>query len=170
MQTTTDPTIGQQRLVPRSDAITFYESRFYMLSNFSAFTVRFGDWTWPTSEHAYQAAKFLDAVDRIDILQEQSPHAAKKRAQAMKDKVRDDWEAVKLGVMYRICQAKMQQHSYIEHMLFETGDKELIEASPKDAFWGWGPNKDGQNHLGKIWMRLRNELRPAAAAQPSDED
>ncbi len=46
----------------------------------------------------------------------------------------------------------------------ETGDRELIESSPIDSFWGWGPNKDGQNHLGKIWMKLRDEWNTRAPA------
>jgi predicted NAD-dependent protein-ADP-ribosyltransferase YbiA (DUF1768 family) len=35
----------------------------------------------------------------------------------------------------------------------------LVEDSPKDDFWGWGPNKDGCNQLGKVWMKLRGEDR-----------
>ncbi len=38
-------------------------------------------------------------------------------------------------------------------------DLDIVEDSPKDDFWGWGPNRDGRNELGKIWMRLRSELR-----------
>ena len=42
--------------------------------------------------------------------------------------------------------------------LIETGDCELIESSLIDSFWGWGPNKDGANHLGRVWMTLRDEF------------
>ncbi len=35
----------------------------------------------------------------------------------------------------------------------------IVEYSPVDAYWGWGPRKNGQNHLGKLWMKLRDELR-----------
>jgi hypothetical protein len=51
------------------------------------------------------------------------------------------------------------QHEYIQQKLFETGDLLIVEDSPKDGFWGWGPQRDGRNELGKIWMRLRDELR-----------
>ena len=37
-------------------------------------------------------------------------------------------------------------------------NKLIVEDSPKDDCWGWGPNKDGRNELGKIWMRLREEI------------
>lgn len=40
-----------------------------------------------------------------------------------------------------------------------TGDRELIEDSWRDDFWGWGPNRDGKNMLGKLWMEVRAELQ-----------
>ena len=49
--------------------------------------------------------------------------------------------------------------SYIQKKLVESGEREIIENSPEDDFWGWGPNKDGQNEMGKLWMKLREELK-----------
>lgn len=42
----------------------------------------------------------------------------------------------------------------------ESGYKnlKLIEDSWRDSYWGWGPNKDGNNHLGKLWMEVRKEV------------
>lgn len=25
--------------------------------------------------------------------------------------------------------------------------------------WGWGFERNGENHLGKIWMKIRDELK-----------
>lgn len=47
---------------------------------------------------------------------------------------------------------------YNEQKLLEILDEEIVEDSPKDALWGWGENRDGCNELGKIRMKLRNEL------------
>jgi len=44
-------------------------------------------------------------------------------------------------------------------VLLTTGDRELIEDSWWDSFWGWGADQRGQNMLGKLWMKLRAELR-----------
>jgi predicted NAD-dependent protein-ADP-ribosyltransferase YbiA (DUF1768 family) len=44
---------------------------------------------------------------------------------------------------------------YVKKKLIESGDKELIENSWRDTYWGWGENRDGENHLGKIWMEIR---------------
>ena len=41
---------------------------------------------------------------------------------------------------------------------FQTGKRKIIEDSPKDNFWGWGGKRNGKNELGKIWMKLRDEI------------
>lgn len=139
--------------------IGFYESEYYFLSNFSAFAVEWKGKVWMTSEHAYQAAKFTDEDIQQEIFNTRSAHDAKKCAQSHKDNARSDWAEIKLSIMKDICRHKLQQNEYIQKKLIQSGDKVLIETSHKDAYWGWGPNKDGENHLGKIWMELREELK-----------
>lgn len=90
---------------------------------------------------------------------QKSAHQAMKLAQSMPEEYREDWPTYKLEVMKEICRAKLHQHGYIKRKLLETGNEQLVESSPIDSFWGWGPNKDGENHLGRIWMELREELR-----------
>lgn len=140
--------------------ITFYELKYYMFSNFSSFAVEFDYRLWPTSEHAYQAMKFTDFDLQEAVRSERSAHTAMKLAQSMPEKYRDDWDKVKVDWMLLICRAKLEQHPYIQKKLLETGDRRLVESSPIDPFWGWGPNKDGENHLGRVWMTLRDELKP----------
>ena len=67
--------------------------------------------------------------------------------------------------MKSILRAKADQHEYVRRKLLATGDRELIEDSWRDDFWGWGPNRDGKNMLGKLWMEVRDELR--ASSLPS---
>ncbi len=143
------------------DQILFYERKYYFFSNFSAFAVEWRGTVWMTAEHAYQAAKFSDETIVNAIRDARSAHDTKKIAQANRDKTRPDWQKVKLGFMEEIVRAKLLQYPYIREMLLESGDAEIIEDSPKDSFWGWGPDRQGQNHLGKIWMKLRAELRTA---------
>lgn len=59
---------------------------------------------------------------------------------------------------------KASAHEYVSRKLEQTGDRELVENSWRDAFWGWGPNRNGQNMLGKLWMEIRAERRAQAAA------
>lgn len=60
--------------------------------------------------------------------------------------------------MEDICRHKLAQHAYVRAKLLQTGNRPLVEDSPYDAKWGWGPNRDGRNELGQVWMRLRAEL------------
>jgi ribA/ribD-fused uncharacterized protein len=140
--------------------IGFYERRFYCFSNFSSFSVEWRNRLWQTSEHAYQAAKFMDKNPEIveEIYNSKSAHDSKKIAcEKYKDNVCFDWDSKKIQIMEEICLAKLQQHKFIQKRLIQTKNKEIIEDSPKDNFWGWGSDKKGRNELGKIWMRLRDE-------------
>lgn len=143
------------------DKVLFYEGRWYFFSNFSSFAIYWRGRWWATVEHAYQAAKFSDTAIAEAIHQATSAHATKQIAKANIDKVRTDWHDIKLDVMEDLLRAKLTQHSYIRERLLATGDAKIVEDSPKDSFWGRGPNGRGLNHLGKLWMKLREELRSA---------
>lgn len=147
--------------------VFFYEQDFYVLSNFSAFRLLWNDIDFDTSEHAYHCEKF-DYESKVfyEIRHAQSAHEAFKLAEHYKHRRRSDWDDVRVGIMRGILRAKADQHEYVRRKLLATGDRELIEDSWRDDFWGWGQNRDGQNMLGKLWMEVRAELR-AAASQPA---
>jgi ribA/ribD-fused uncharacterized protein len=148
------------------DQVFFYEHDFYVLSNFSAFNLEWEGMTFQTSEAAYHWEKFACEHDddtrngvALAIYEAPSAHAAFKIAEAQKHLRRPDWDDVKVDIMLGILRAKAEQHEYVRRKLLATGDRELIEDSWRDSFWGWGPNRDGQNMLGKLWMQVRAELR-----------
>lgn len=140
--------------------IGFYEREFYPFSNFSSFQVRWKGRLWPTSEHAYQAAHFFKTAPKLveKICKAKSAHEAFEIANANADKDRKDWKDKKLAIMEDIVRHKLKQNPYVMRKLLQTGKKYLVEDSPKDAFWGWGPKRNGRNELGKIWMKLRSEI------------
>ena len=138
--------------------IFFYEHEYYVFSNFSSFQLEWKGILWMTSEHAYHSEKFEDNELIEQLKNTRSAHDAMKLAYTNKDKYRKDWDDIKLKVMKDILRAKIEQHPYVKKKLLQSGDKELIEDSWRDSYWGWGPNKDGQNNLGKIWMELRGEI------------
>lgn len=139
--------------------VFFYEQDFYVLSNFSAFTLLWGGIRYDTSEAAYHIEKFPDRPDiRNAIRNAPSAHEAFKVAERNKAHRRQDWDAVKVDVMRAILRTKVDQHEYVRRKLLATGDRELIEDSWRDDFWGWGPNRNGQNMLGKLWMEVRAEV------------
>lgn len=150
--------------------VFFYEQDFYVLSNFSSFRLNWAHIDFDTSEHAYHFMKFCpqigqDTAEQWNVRQEimcaRSAHEAFKIAESKKHLRRPDWDEVKVGVMRDLVRAKANQHEYVRRKLLETGDRELIEDSWRDDFWGWGANRDGQNTLGKVWMEIRAELRAA---------
>lgn len=142
-----------------NDPIFFYEHEFYVFSNFSSFKLLWKGRDYMTSEHAYHSEKFEDETIKEEIMQTRSAHDVYTLAQEHKPLRRSDWDDVKLGIMKDILHAKVAQHSYVKKKLLESGDRTLVEDSWRDDFWGWGPNKDGQNHLGKLWMEVREEVR-----------
>jgi ribA/ribD-fused uncharacterized protein len=167
-----DQCFKDQFLSINSHVIGFYERQFYFLSNFSSFSVEFEGVLYPTSEHAYQSQKFLirDSVTGailnhelydifLNIWLAKSAHDALKIARKNKSKIRSDWDDIKVDVMESICLAKAQQHEYIQKKLLMTEDRYLVEDSYVDSFWGWGPDRQGGNKLGEIWMRIRDRLR-----------
>lgn len=150
------------------DIVGFYEREFYVFSNFSSFQIDWKGRHWPTSEHAYQASHFFETAPELVelILQAPSAHEAFKIAKSNSEKVPEDWEAVKVEVMYDICKQKLLQNPYVYRKLLQTGDLAIVEDSPKDSFWGWGKTKNGRNELGKIWMKLRSELKSGELQRP----
>jgi ribA/ribD-fused uncharacterized protein len=146
--------------------VYFYEQDFYVLSNFSAFSLVWKGRTFPTSEHAYHWEKFsggdAEYSIRYCIRHAPSAHEAFKIAERCKRDRRPEWDEVKVDTMREILRAKVEQHEYVRRKLLATGDRELIEDSWRDDFWGWGPNRNGKNMLGKLWMEIRADLRHEA--------
>jgi hypothetical protein len=155
---------GENRLTLDTERqVFFYEQDFYVLSNFSSFRLDWNRRDFDTAEAAYHWAKFPESARvRTEIMHASSAHEAFKIAQENKAVRRPDWDDVRVGIMLDILRAKAAQHEYVRRKLLATEDRELVENSWRDAFWGWGPNRDGQNMLGKLWMQVRAELR----AQP----
>jgi len=143
-------------------AIKFYTPRFYVFNNFSAHAIEVEGRLFPTSEHAYQAAKCTDPQGQEAIRNARSPHQAKVLANETYKAARDpDWGSKKVAVLEEILRAKLAQHPEAQEALRESGDEDIIEDSPTDYFWGEGADGSGQNMLGKLWMKLRDENRPS---------
>lgn len=142
------------------DRVSFYEQDFYVLSNFSSFRIRWKGRSFDTSEAAYHWEKFPDRADiQFNIEAADSAHEAFKLAERLARFRRSDWDDVKVDIMREILRAKVDQHEYVRRKLLATGDRELVENSWRDDFWGWGPKRDGKNMLGILWMEIRAELR-----------
>ncbi|ALB41394.1 MULTISPECIES: NADAR domain-containing protein [Nostocales] len=131
-------------------------------SNFSPHGIDVEGTYWPTVEHYYQGQKFVGSPDApiIPLIHAApTPEEAAALGRCPSRCLRPDWELVKTQVMRRAVFKKFITHPDIREILLITGDEMLIENSPTDCFWGCGANHTGENHLGKILMSVRAEIR-----------
>ncbi len=145
----------------QSNPILFYGTKdFYgCFSNFSPHWIKLDSQSWPTSEHYFQAQKFVGTPHEDAIRLASSPKQAAQMGRDRKRPLRADWEDVKDDVMRRAVRAKFEQHEEIRQILLGTGDAEIIENAPGDYYWGIGTRGDGKNMLGIILMEVRAELQ-----------
>jgi len=135
------------------------------LSNFYPCPVTYGGQTFPSSENAYQAAKFPNRTDRLNFYGVTA--AASKKLGRKAPLIPEEWDKVKLDIMREIVFNKFLKNEDLRLKLLETGDKYLEETNSwKDMFWGvHSPSsniekkhsilKIGKNELGMILMGVR---------------
>jgi len=136
--------------------ITSFRDAHRFLSNFYLAPVEFEREIYPSSEHAFQAAKTVDAEDRRIIREEKSPGKAKRLGQQIT--LRDGWEEMKVWVMEEIVKNKFENNADLRILLLRTGNAKLVEENTwGDKIWGVYDG-EGENWLGKILMKVREEL------------
>jgi len=142
-------------------SIKFYKTKepYGCFSNFSPHAITLDDRIWVTTEHYFQAQKYIDTPRYDLIANSESPRIAANLGRDRSIPLRPDWEQVKDGVMLKCVREKVKQHPEIMRILMSTGDAEIIEDSPIDYYWGCGKDGTGKNMLGKIFMIIRSELR-----------
>lgn len=119
---------------------------------------------------AMKAAYFGDHKIHDEIMSTISP--AKQKALGRQVKPFDDkeWDRVCENFVFMGNLAKFRQNPGLARILLDTGDRELVEASPYDRIWGIGLKEDdpraldksqwnGTNRLGKVLMEVRETLR-----------
>lgn len=141
--------------------ITFYgtKDQYGCFSNFSAHPIQLDGKEWPTTEHYFQAQKFVGTPHEERIRVATSPLIAARMGRERSRPLRADWESVKDDVMRRAVLAKFSQHETARETLLGTGDAEIIENAPRDYYWGCGSKGTGQNKLGQILVEVREMLR-----------
>lgn len=147
----------------QSMTIYFYKVNepYGCFSNFSPHAIELYGMYWRTVEHYYQAQKFVgtgDAALSALIHDAPTPTEAAALGRDCTRQIRPDWEQVKIQVMREAVLKKFLTHADIAAILISTGEQLIVENSQTDYYWGWGRDKTGQNHLGKILMSVRQEI------------
>lgn len=157
---------GGEQLTPPAGTtdIYFYTSKpnFKELNNFYVARFTLDDKEWPTVEHYFQAAKFEGNPEYQEkIRKAPTPAAAKKLGSVDTIPMRQNWDTHRIKVMRKAIEAKFSQNESLKALLLSTGNRNLVEASPTDTFWGIGKSKKGQNMLGKLLMEYRDKASSA---------
>jgi ribA/ribD-fused uncharacterized protein len=141
------------------EKIGCFRDKYRFLSNFWKCPFIIDDKIYITNEHYYQSMKARSERSRKRIRDADTPYLAKKRGRSVN--IREDWEEVKVDIMRKGLKAKFTQNESLKQKLLKTGDAYLEEGNDwGDTFWGVDLDTGkGQNHLGKMLMKLRDDLR-----------
>ena len=145
----------------QQEVIKFYavHETYGVFSNFALYPIQLKGKRWPTSEHYFQAQKFVGTPQETTIRKAVSPMKAAELGRSRTYKIRQNWDNIKENVMYDALKAKFTQHQELREILLSTQEKILIEHTENDGYWGDGGDGTGKNRLGKLLMRLRKELK-----------
>lgn len=58
--------------------------------------------------------------------------------------------------MYDGLKLKFTTHADLKKQLLDTGDRQIIQHTRNDKYWGDGGNGTGKNRLGILLMKLRD--------------
>lgn len=142
--------------------ISSFRANYYFLSNFYPCSVRYNDITFPSVEHAFQAAKSNDPYYQQRVAGAKDARTAK--AMGRQCQLRSDWEQVKTSIMVGLLEQKFAPGSDLATALIDTSPSILLEGNTwHDNYWGSCTCRDckympGQNMLGKLLMARRAVL------------
>lgn len=145
-----------------SPSIEHFRGQWAFLSNFFPAVLVWDGMTFPTGEHAFNAGKTLDPGQRRWIAAAPTPREAKIRGRSVE--LRDGWDVkARYEVMAEVLYAKFACRAERTEMLLSTGTRLLVEGNDwHDTHWGVCSCRNhgwGDNHLGRLLMELREELR-----------
>jgi N-glycosidase YbiA len=142
-------------------ATYFYKTNdeYGCFSNFSKHGFELEGKYWITSEHYFQAQKFVGTESEEQVRLSSTPMEAADMGRDRSKPLRKDWEEVKDDIMRRAVLEKFKANNDAKKILLSTGEEEIIEKTTKDYYWGCGEDGTGKNMLGKILMETRDILR-----------
>ena len=144
---------------PDSSAITSFRGPYRFLSNFYRMGLVLDGAFYPSAEHAFQAFKAATPESHAYI--QGAPNPRESKARGRQCVLRPEWAdpSFRLAVMLRVLYAKFDHHT-LRQQLLATGDRVLVEGNTwGDRYWGQCPIGQGQNHLGRLLMQVRQDLR-----------
>ncbi len=152
-----DPEYEKAMREGKINMIDSFTGQYRFLSNFYLCRVRYMSIPYRSAEHAYQVSKTNKSSERRAIRQVRTTAQAKKLGR--QTTLRKDWDEVKVQMMQAIVKSKFEQNPELRRRLLATFDIQLVEGNSwHDTFWGVCDG-EGENHLGRILMTVRGQLR-----------
>ena len=154
-----------------TDKGVYFWSGIYSQWNKSDFTVDGQKFTTAEQYMMYKKALLFEDEEVANaIMRTNNPREQKALGRKVRGFDTDVWNSVCREYVYEANYAKFTQDESLLKELMETGDREIVEASPKDRIWGIGLHYDdervhdksqwqGKNWLGEAIMRVRKELK-----------
>jgi ribA/ribD-fused uncharacterized protein len=145
-----------------------FEGPYRFLSNFFKNMVEYEGLTFPSVEHAYQAAKCEIPADRIPFTDEKVK-AGSAKAMGRNVPLRPNWNDLRIPIMKELLRQKFSRNG-MRILLQSTGNEELIEGNHwHDNFWGYChcqkcSKLEHHNNLGKLLMEIRKETKNVSTA------
>jgi hypothetical protein len=129
--------------------------------------------TYPTVEHAYQAAKFKDlniknAIAKLPVFDVKKARSIGRKTSG----INQYWDDIKENVMERLIRQKFSK-THLGDLLANTGNSDIVFQN-RDDFWGTGGDINdecwnGQNILGTILESIRDDLQFDRGIDPNNE-
>ena len=156
--------------IHRETSISSLRGKYRFLNNLYLAEVTYDGLTFPTSEAAFQAAKCQTKEERLPFTEMKNSVLLLQKGR--KVTLRPDWEEVKVGIMEEIVREKFSSHPDLAEKLLATGDLPIMEGNVwHDTFWGVDVKTGiGENHLGKILMKVREELKAPVVTPQEPEN
>jgi ribA/ribD-fused uncharacterized protein len=140
--------------------VEWFRGEFAVFSNFAATPVVLDGVRYPTVEHAFQAAKTLDPAVRAQFLP-LTPGQAKALGKRVSLRTDQEWDTYRFTVMRDLLVQKFSAEP-ARSVLLGTGNRLLVENNTwNDRTWGVCRGQ-GQNHLGRLLMEVRQRLQETA--------
>ena len=135
-----------------------FKNQYFFLSNFYECPIYYNKLVFCNAEAAFQAQKAINEKDQYKFI---NLSASQARKLGKTVQLRKDWEKIKDNVMYEIVKRKFTINKELQQKLLETKEEELVEGNWwHDTYWGVDSKTGiGQNKLGKILMKVREEVK-----------
>ena len=144
------------------DPILGFFGEYRFLSNFHILNLAIPEshpecnFSYPTVEHAYQAAKTTDIRYKRRLASCNSPMSAKRHG--YKVPIRDDWDDARIGVMRKLLEFKFDDPE-LKEKLIATHPRNIYEVNTwNDKFWGCDHDLNGENWMGRLLMEIRESI------------